>query len=95
MRPMALSIAALLLAAPVLGATETDPAEETVPDVTPSVVAPAEAPPPAQLHLQEVALQESRAAADADAAAQLGPRGSFWWMVGVIVVAGIILAVVL
>ena len=48
----------------------------------------------ADMHLTKINVEERAAPADA-AAAQLGPRGSFWWVVGVIVVAGVILAVIL
>lgn len=41
------------------------------------------------------AAPESQGAERPRAAAQLRPRGGFWWIVGVIVVAGVILAVVL
>lgn len=93
MRRLILTLSALLLTAPVLGATETRPAEVAVPEARISVVEKA-APQAAALQLTKVQV-EKRATADDAAAAQLGPRGSFWWIVGVIVVAGVILAVVL
>ena len=88
-----LTLVLLLVAVPVARADEGK-AED--PEVTVSVVAAEEAPATPELVLEEVKVPESRAAEAAEAAAQEMPRrGSFWWLVGVIVVAGIILAVVL
>lgn len=84
----------VLLAAPALSASDTEPTEEVVPRIVEApaaVTAPEQSP---EMHLEEVVIRESVASEDA-AAAQLGPRGSFWWVVGVIVVAGVILAVLL
>jgi len=93
MRHLILALVALLLAVPA-GATEPAPAETRAPEVVPSVATGGEAVLEASLRLREVRLEERAAPADA-AAAQLGPRGGFWWTVGVIVVAGVILALVL
>jgi hypothetical protein len=91
----ALSLLALsLLVAPAAGATEMTVAEEApVPAVT--VDTPSEQPEAAPMHLQEIQLEERTNAAPAADAAQMPARGSFWWLVGVIVVAGVILAVLL
>jgi hypothetical protein len=43
----------------------------------------------------ELAQQELREAEQAQAVAQQPARGSFWWVVGAIVIAGVILAVLL
>lgn len=93
MRHLKLSLLALLLTAPALSATEKAPAP-IAPEFVPSVVADAAPSVLADMHLTEVAIEERSAASDA-AAAQLGPRGGFWWLVGVVVVAGVILAVLL
>ena len=93
MRRLILSLSVLLLSAPALSATETKPAEVAAPEARMSVVEKA-APEAATLKVAEVKA-EKRAASDSAPAAQLGPRGGFWWIVGVIVVAGVILAVIL
>jgi hypothetical protein len=83
---------ALAVAAPLSG-TEKDPA---APDPLPAVIAEptAERPPVPAMNLQEIQVEERPAAPDAEVA-QVPARGSFWWLVGVIVVAGVILAVLL
>lgn len=93
MRKLILALLTLLLSAPALSATVNDPADLAVPEVVPTVVEAAPAAD-AAMQLGEVSLEERTATSDEAPAAQLGPRGSFWWIVGVIVVAGIILAVV-
>lgn len=93
MRNLFMSFLFVLLAAPALSATEADPVE-TVPEVVPTVVAEADVDTRPSMHLEEITIEERPATSDA-AAAQLGPRGGFWWIVGVIVVAGIILTVIL
>jgi hypothetical protein len=62
--------------------------------VVPSIVAQPAPNAEARVQLKEISL-EKRAAPDDAAVAQLPQRGSFWWLVGVIVVAGVILAVLL
>lgn len=98
MRHLILSLLAVLLAAPALSATENDPAADLVPaveaEVVPSMTAESAPDADGALQLTEVTLEE-RAASDDAAAAQLGPRGGFWWLVGVVVVAGVILAILL
>lgn len=93
MRRSILTLSLLLISAPALSATETRPAEVAVPEVRLSVVEKV-APEAAALKLTQVQV-EQRAASDAAPAAQLGPRGGFWWLVGVIVVAAVILTVLL
>ena len=87
---IALSAAAPLSASPTEG-------EAAVPLPEPAVAAPAlveEAPTAPELRLDEVRVEQSEVADDADTG-QLPARGSFWWLVGVIVVAGVILALLL
>ena len=78
------------LAAP-LHATEDDHERPASIAVAP---AGAEAPTPAAMHLDEIQVEERTATGDTESA-QLPARGSFWWLVGVVVVAGVILAVLL
>lgn len=94
MRYVIASLFALLISAPALSATEKGAAEAFVPEVVPTVTAQSAPSAAATMQLNEIAIEERSTSSEA-AAAQLGPRGSFWWIVGVIVVAGIILAVVL
>lgn len=94
MRHVGLSMLLVLLSASALSASEGEPTEEVVPRIVESAAeaaAPEQAP---ELNLEEVVIHESEAPEDAPVA-QLGPRGSFWWLVGVVVVAGVILALVL
>lgn len=84
---LTLATAALLVCAPAAHATEADPVTDIVD------VRLAEPPAAGELRLTEVQLR-SEALSD-DAMAAQPSRGSFWWYVGVIVVAGVILAVVL
>ena len=92
------ALVGLLLAAPVAA---SDPGATPVPDETVKleVVRPAvaeEAPAPPELILDEVkAPEETRTAAAETATQEMPRRGSFWWMVAVIVVAGLILVVLL
>ena len=84
----------LLVAAPMARAESTTPDQPLQPEaVQPAVVPSALAP---SMSLKEVKVPEVRAVQATVASTQEMPRrGSFWWLVGVIVVAGIILAVVL
>jgi hypothetical protein len=86
---------AIALTSLPLSATE-DPVEGYVPEVVTTKSAEPSPPPSAEasLNLSKVVV-EKRAAPATDAAAQLGERGGFWWLVGVVVVAGVILAVIL
>ena len=89
---IALPLVLSLLAIPAAARAE-DPAP--APPSAQVVVQPIETPtaPTAEMKLEEVRVQVDR---QADDATIQGPsRGSFWWLVGVIVVAGVILAVVL
>ena len=82
----------LAIAAP-LAATEVEtPAEAPVPTV--AVDAVEEVADPPAMHLEEIQVEERNTVAAADAA-QFPARGSFWWLVGVIVVAGVILVLLL
>ena len=93
-RILAVAIVAVsLLAAPNAQAAENDvpvPSAEIVPAPTAS----SDGPMTGSLRLTTVEVQNLANAEDA-AAAQFAPRGSFWWVVGVIVVAGVILTVLL
>ena len=83
-------LALLLLAVPFTAAS----AETVARPATPEVVAPqtdVEAP---AMHLDLAEARQHAPAAPADAAAQAPRPWSFWWVVGALVVAGIILAVV-
>jgi hypothetical protein len=93
MRRLVLSFLLLFLAVPAASASETKPAEAAVPEVVPRVTA--DAPADAGLQLTKVQLEERAPAEDAAVAQDMPARGSFWWVVGAIVVAGVILAVVL
>ena len=94
MRSALCLLALSLLVAPVASAAEPNvPEEAPVPAATVDV--PTEQPEAAPMHLQEIRVEERTHAAPAADAAQMPARGSFWWLVGVIVVAGVILAVLL
>jgi hypothetical protein len=88
-----LAIALTMLAAPAAARAATVPPAEVagVAAVRPNVATPEPRAP--EMKLKEVRIQETKQVRDADAA--MPARGSFWWLVGVIVVAGVILAVVL
>lgn len=93
---LALALVLLLLVAPLAHAEDTDrpnPNQPEVQLVQPSageMVAPA-----ADLKLDPVQMQQQRSSEASDAVQEMPQRGSFWWIVGAIVVAGIILALVL
>ena len=88
-----IALVLVMIAAPIAGATEK---EEIVPEnaerVEPALAEQATESP--QLILTPVVVEE-RAAADEAAVQDMPRRGSFWWVVGAIVVAGVILAVLL
>jgi hypothetical protein len=94
MRRIALTFAALFVFAgvPVLSAAEADDVL-AIPQVSAQIVG-VDATAPAQLQLSEIQI-ESRAVSDDAAAAQVAQRGSFWWLVGAIVIAGVALAILL
>jgi hypothetical protein len=94
MRQLIMSLVLVFLAVPALSATEAKPMEPASAEVVTTVVAEAVPSMDTKMHLNEITLEERAAPNDA-AAAQLAPRGSFWWVVGVVVVAGVILAVLL
>lgn len=87
------AIALAMLAVPAAARAATVPPAEvaSVAAVQPEVAAPEPRAP--EMKLKEIRVEEAKQGRDADAA--LPARGSFWWLVGVIVVAGVILAVVL
>jgi hypothetical protein len=92
-RLLTVVLSSLLLAAPALSASEPASAPAALPEARLSVTEKATPDVPA-VRLAKVKADE-RVSTDKATATQLGPRGGFWWMVGVIVVAGVILAVVL
>lgn len=89
-----LALLMVFLVAPLAAAQSLAPtAQEPAP--VPAVVVPA-----VKAHAAEAASiveipAEARAAAEAQAVDPMPSRGSFWWIVAVIVVAGVILAVLL
>lgn len=91
-------LVALLMVLVLAPAARAD-APGAVPVVRAEVVesaARADAPAAPEMKLEQLTVAERRAEEGAAADAQDMPRrGSFWWMVGVIVVAGIILALLL
>lgn len=99
MRSLKLVLLALILSAPALSATTASPAEalaEPSAELAPTTVV--EAAPEADeaaMHLDRIEVEQRSAVTDDAAATQFAQRGSFWWIVGVIVVAGVILAVLL
>lgn len=88
-----IALVLVLFAAPIAGATEK---EDTRPEdrdrAEPTVVTQATEAP--ELILTPVVVEE-RAAPDDGIVQDMPQRGSFWWVVGAIVVAGVILAVLL
>ncbi len=92
-RSLSLAFAIALLAAPAAARADAAPPAEPagVAAVQPSLATPA--PPAPEMKLKEVRVEEAQQDRDADVATP--QRGSFWWLVGVIVVAGVILAVLL
>lgn len=88
-----IALVLLLLSTPLARAEERKPEEEVKPTVARVEQRKPAAP---DVELSEAKVQESRESkADAAATQEMPRRGSFWWLVGVIVVAGIILAVLL
>lgn len=91
---LVIAFALVLLAAPVAAAAETEDdkardAEKVQPSVT-EMATDTEA----EMQLAPVVI-EDRAPAEEAAVQEMPRRGSFWWIVGAIVVAGLILAVIL
>jgi hypothetical protein len=85
----------LLVAAPRARAESSVPDKEVRPAIARTVLEPG-APVGPPLVLTEVKLPAyGEAVASAAATQDMPQRGSFWWLVGVIVVAGVILAVLL
>lgn len=90
---LVIAFALVLLAAPVAAATETDDEVRDAEKVQPSVTEVA-TDTEAEMQLAPVVI-EDRAPAEETAVQEMPRRGSFWWIVGAIVVAGLILAVIL
>ncbi len=92
-----LALVALMLAAPAARAQEASlqPAPTPVPTVSTELAA-SMSPALAEISTEPVRA-EAREVRDAKAAKddQFAQRGSFWWLVGVIVIAGVLLAVLL
>lgn len=85
----------VLVAAPAVRADVPGDAPVVRAEVVESA-ARADAPAAPEMMLEQVSVAERRAEEGAAADAQDMPRrGSFWWLVGVIVVAGVILALLL
>ena len=93
MRSIIFSLVALLSIAASAGATETTPREAAVPNVV-SATKASPSVDESKLELRRVSVEERQASSSA-ATAQLGPRGGFWWTVGAIVVAVVIVSVIL
>ena len=90
-----IALVLLFLAAPHARAESPVPEKEVRPAIARMAVEPS-APAQPPLVLTEVKLPGySEAVASATAPQDMPRRGSFWWLVGVIVVAGVILAVLL
>ena len=92
-----LALVLILLAAAVGTArAENTPPEKELRATLAQTVVESAAPAAPQMLLTEVPLPSREAAtADALATQDMPARGSFWWLVGAIVVAGLILVVIL
>jgi hypothetical protein len=88
-----LAFAVALLMAPVAARADAAPPAEAadVAAVQPNLAT--SAPQAPEMKLKEIRVEEAKQDRSADI--DTPQRGSFWWLVGVIVVAGVILAVVL
>lgn len=85
----------VLLSAPVAAAEESRPDDLVQPKVAAHTAQPG-GPSAGSMILTQVKIPEIRIShADAVASQEMPQRGSFWWLVGVIVVAGIVLALLL
>lgn len=90
---LVIALVLVMIAAPIAGATEKDDARPESPErVEPALAEQATETP--ELILTPVVVEE-RAAPDEAVVQDMPQRGSFWWVVGAIVVAGVILAVLL
>lgn len=91
-----LAVVALLLAAPLSASAQAAPYSNDPQLRVPSTELAPAAAPEAQPIATAPARAESRSEAPRDDRRdQIAQRGSFWWLVGVIVVAGVLLAVLL
>lgn len=89
-----IALALLLATAPIAAASE-DPEDRPPRDdqkVQPAITA--DVPRAPEMRLAPVVIQE-RVPVEDSAVQEMPARGSFWWIVGAIVVAGVILAVIL
>jgi hypothetical protein len=89
-----IALALVLSTAPIAAAAE-EPEDRPARDdekVQPAITE--HAPQAPEMRLAPMVIEE-RAPVEDSAAQEMPARGSFWWIVGAIVVAGIILAVVL
>lgn len=95
MKKMIVTLALLLLAVPSAYANELDEAvtAEPTPAVQPTLVD--EAPAEPEMHLETIQVEELQQSEATEDSAQWPERGSFWWIVGAIVVGGVILALLL
>lgn len=89
----AIAIVLVMLAAPIAGATEKENVKPERPERVEPVLAEQATEAP-ELILTPIVAEE-RSTADDAVVQDMPQRGSFWWVVGAIVVAGVILAVLL
>ncbi|HEX7241299.1 MAG TPA: hypothetical protein VF263_13575 [Longimicrobiaceae bacterium] len=91
-----LALVALLLAAPAGAAAQESLQPSTpIPTRTPVARVLEAAPVEASLATQPVKAEARETAEARESRDQFAQRGSFWWLVGVIVIAGVLLAVLL
>ncbi len=101
MKKIVLALALLLLAVPAAYATEIETGTEidrsSAVDPVPAVQATllGEEPAEPSMDLETVQMEEVQQSEMAEESAQWPQRGSFWWIVGAIVVGGVILALLL
>lgn len=90
-----LALVLLLIGAPMVAA-QAPAVPAPAPTDAQVVVVPAQLAERTEVTASETVPAEARAVAEAPVAAQPMPaRGSFWWIVGAIVIAGVILTVLL
>lgn len=98
MRRVLFMLLAAVIAAPVASSAQSF--ADAGPAAVPTAPVPATPPVPvaemvATAPSQAETVKESRVAVDVRDDRQFAQRGSFWWLVGVVVVAGVILAILL
>lgn len=89
------ALIALAIATPLYGSEDPVENERVVPEPVEITAPEAEAVPRTPQMRLDVIQVEERVLAEEAEAAQWPRQGSFWWLVGVIVVAAVIVAVVL